>query len=383
MSKSKHGTSGGVELTDSLINQLAKEAERGYDIARLRPRARRGRPPLGAEASSIFQVRLDPAIRDGLAAAAEAEGISPSELTRRALRHYLQSARSDATDDPLMPVIERARSIPDAFDQLKGELGEPYIRWDDFPVSTLSKLERVARVDLRSGLTLLERPEEAYGAEIHVRTLIEFLATVAWVTGFVDFPPDFAGARQRAICLEFGLADRVRRVADSIPSRFHMGQDTHRATNQRYRALKRVHQETGCKCGGRRWYEAQNSLEQVIETSKEVIRQLGRPVDANQFEQYKHLRSTASAMSHLGLWDRVIQEVTPGINDFVPASHQYRASVLSWLTHSYGTASIWMLQLEASRRVQDMVAAINGVLGDPTLRRACEGHLDERPRRNA
>lgn len=31
-------TSGGVELTDEIIEQLAVEAEAGYDIARIRPR---------------------------------------------------------------------------------------------------------------------------------------------------------------------------------------------------------------------------------------------------------------------------------------------------------------------------------------------------------
>lgn len=31
-------TSGGVELTDDLIDRLAAEAEAGYDVERLRPR---------------------------------------------------------------------------------------------------------------------------------------------------------------------------------------------------------------------------------------------------------------------------------------------------------------------------------------------------------
>jgi uncharacterized protein (DUF433 family) len=36
--KSSHGTSGGVELTDDLINRLADEAEQGYDPTTIRPR---------------------------------------------------------------------------------------------------------------------------------------------------------------------------------------------------------------------------------------------------------------------------------------------------------------------------------------------------------
>ncbi len=45
MGNSKYGTSGGVELTEELIERLAGEAEEGYDVERLRPRSSHGRPP--------------------------------------------------------------------------------------------------------------------------------------------------------------------------------------------------------------------------------------------------------------------------------------------------------------------------------------------------
>jgi predicted HicB family RNase H-like nuclease len=90
MGKSKYGTSGGVELTDDLIEHLVEEAEEGYDAEQLRPRSRRGRPPIGSEAAALFQVRLEPELREALATAARGEHTSPSEMTRRALRTYLQ-----------------------------------------------------------------------------------------------------------------------------------------------------------------------------------------------------------------------------------------------------------------------------------------------------
>jgi len=46
--------------------------------------------------------------------------------------------------------------------------------------------------------------------------------------------------------------------------------------------------------------------------------------------------------------------------------------------HAYGTSCIWILELEPSPRAIEMMAAINGVLGDPLLRMACEGKLDGR-----
>lgn len=79
MDKSRHGTSGGVELTDELIEQLAREAEEGYGVRRLRPRSRRGRPPIGSEAAALFQVRLEPELRESLVRAAQIEQTSPSE----------------------------------------------------------------------------------------------------------------------------------------------------------------------------------------------------------------------------------------------------------------------------------------------------------------
>ncbi len=96
MSSSEYGTSGGVELTDELIERLAREAEEGYDVERLRPRSRRGRPPIGSEAAALFQVRLEPELRDALAQAADLQQTSPSEMARRALRTYLQDPATSA-----------------------------------------------------------------------------------------------------------------------------------------------------------------------------------------------------------------------------------------------------------------------------------------------
>lgn len=56
-----YGTSGGVALTDGLVERLADEAEAGYDVEQLRPRSRRDRPPAGAETAilRIHEGRLE------------------------------------------------------------------------------------------------------------------------------------------------------------------------------------------------------------------------------------------------------------------------------------------------------------------------------------
>jgi hypothetical protein len=79
-------------LTDEDIQRLADEAEAGYDVDELvARRGKRGRPALGSGPSSVESVRLDPELRDELALRAEADGISTSELIRRALRDYLSA----------------------------------------------------------------------------------------------------------------------------------------------------------------------------------------------------------------------------------------------------------------------------------------------------
>lgn len=84
-----HGTSGGIELTDELIEDLAREAERGYDVEDLRHRRRRGRPAIGSKAATVFHVRLEPELRQALKRRADEEETTPSDVARQAIRTYL------------------------------------------------------------------------------------------------------------------------------------------------------------------------------------------------------------------------------------------------------------------------------------------------------
>jgi hypothetical protein len=56
MSSSEYGSSGGVELTDELIERIAGEAEEGYDVERLRPRSRRVVDQLREDVAVLAQV---------------------------------------------------------------------------------------------------------------------------------------------------------------------------------------------------------------------------------------------------------------------------------------------------------------------------------------
>jgi predicted HicB family RNase H-like nuclease len=91
MSEKVYGyTKSGKPIDDEMIEQFVEEAEQGYDVGQLIERRRgRGRPPLGDAAKVVGSLRLDPALREEAEVRASAEGVSVSELVRRALREYL------------------------------------------------------------------------------------------------------------------------------------------------------------------------------------------------------------------------------------------------------------------------------------------------------
>ncbi|MEI8052091.1 MAG: CopG family transcriptional regulator [Actinomycetes bacterium] len=89
--KTTHGTKAdGTPITGEMIEAMADEAERGYDVDELR-RRRGGRPALGSSPSTVESVRLDPELKRDLLLRASAQGVSVSEAIREALRQYVQA----------------------------------------------------------------------------------------------------------------------------------------------------------------------------------------------------------------------------------------------------------------------------------------------------
>ncbi len=86
-----HGTrDDGTPITDEMVEAMADEAERGYDVEEIVRRRRGGRPPIGSAAASVESVRLDPELKRELLLRAAEEQISVSEAIRRAIHGYLQ-----------------------------------------------------------------------------------------------------------------------------------------------------------------------------------------------------------------------------------------------------------------------------------------------------
>lgn len=86
---SRGRSTAGVELTDDVLDRMAREAEAGLDVTKLRRRP--GRPAMGSGPAETLPVRLDPELRRALDDRAATEKTTVSEVVRQALRRYLQA----------------------------------------------------------------------------------------------------------------------------------------------------------------------------------------------------------------------------------------------------------------------------------------------------
>lgn len=81
----------GTPITDEIVEALADDAERGYDVDEILRRRRGGRPPMGSAASTVESVRLDPELKRDLLLRAAEEHITVSEAIRRAIGRYVRA----------------------------------------------------------------------------------------------------------------------------------------------------------------------------------------------------------------------------------------------------------------------------------------------------
>lgn len=88
--KSEHKSNSGTRITRQVAEDLAGEAERGYDLS-IAKRRRVGRPSLSGEALSSPRVsfRTTPQLYQAVQRRADLEGRSVSDLAREALSTYV------------------------------------------------------------------------------------------------------------------------------------------------------------------------------------------------------------------------------------------------------------------------------------------------------
>ncbi len=77
--------------SNKFIEEMAKQAEEGYDVDEIL-RRRGGRPAMGSAPSSVESVRLSPELKRDLLERAAQQGISLSEAIRTALQEYVSAS---------------------------------------------------------------------------------------------------------------------------------------------------------------------------------------------------------------------------------------------------------------------------------------------------
>jgi hypothetical protein len=83
----------GEPITEEAIEAFVREAESGYTEEQISTARRgRGRPRLGGDKKSVESVRLGSSLKSEAEQRALVEGISVSEVIRRALAQYLHGA---------------------------------------------------------------------------------------------------------------------------------------------------------------------------------------------------------------------------------------------------------------------------------------------------
>jgi hypothetical protein len=92
MPKDRGKLKDGTPVTDDMVEKLADEAEAGYDIEDIRRRRTGGRPAMGSSPASVESVRLDPELKRELLLRASRDGVSVSEVIRKALRSYVRAS---------------------------------------------------------------------------------------------------------------------------------------------------------------------------------------------------------------------------------------------------------------------------------------------------
>lgn len=89
--QTKHKARSGAEIDLQTADNLASEAERGYDLSKAR-RRRVGRPSLGRDGvSPRVSFRTTPELYRAAQKRAEEEGRTVSDLAREAVARYVES----------------------------------------------------------------------------------------------------------------------------------------------------------------------------------------------------------------------------------------------------------------------------------------------------
>lgn len=270
-------------------------------------------------------------------------------------RHYAAAEKQFAL------LVQRAVRLSN---RASSRLDGPDMNPEEFPGYTLLRMHMEARIQFASALQLLGDQWLTYGADAHVRPLLEALAHTAWLLGVTDGAPNDV-APCRALCVELGWLRmrnfntlKISKVAqddveDSIVDR----------ARRELAVLERLHHEQGCRCRARGPGQVRQSLQAL------AARQALPPWFADLYDLY-------SQSLHLQTPERFVRAAGTG-RTFMPSTFQQRAYTLTWTLFCYGHIAGWTVRNIAGEKAAAPIdAAITTIIDNDWLSRARDGWVD-------
>lgn len=251
--------------------------------------------------------------------------------------------------------------LPEAFDSKKEQLGPTLLEWNNFPLATLHKLEVQARIQYRAGLSLLRDPSLSHAVQGNVRSLIEYMAHAAWITGARQ-TEDPTEQRRRALCVELGTSRQLADAIANVPTEYLGSAESVEGARQRLEEIRQLHTAV-CRCNGRKSGSVAQSITELAAV-------------APHLKKYRYLYDVSSLFLHQQLSDAALQEVAPGITDYVDATYERRGALLSWLVELYSIGTVQTVGLQSWDHANELKKTVADVLGHPTLKAALTGELD-------
>jgi len=249
-------------------------------------------------------------------------------------------------------LLDAAEELPTLLEELAADGLPAMVDGDDFPESTLRRLNAWAVLEYRAALLLLRHADVAHAAEVLLRGLLEFYAHVAWI--HEDLPGDQRTPKTRATCLELGIAVEAN---DTLTKKLtgwgapHPRVDA--AAAQRLTDITAVHSAEGCGCKGHAYRDVRPTLKHL---------------DAGGIKWPYGLWVISSAAAHQLLPGRVEVDLGDGTSDFLSvATYAWRADLLGYVVRAYGLAGVRMLDMVNTQHVDRLHLWIERFLADPRL----------------
>jgi hypothetical protein len=251
-------------------------------------------------------------------------------------------------------------------------VGNDLAGWQDpaddmgFAVNTVRKIEMASRGHFAGGCSLLFEDWLAYGAENHLKSLLDSYAHVAWILGRGGLAPPMTPSG-RARCYELGMVNALREevgLLDTLNLKLLPGATPEKGPQQAYEMLLAQHLPAdGCTCDGRGrgWWNAKRTLKEMSEADAAVR--------ADGAEWMYLLWKYAGRVEHHAGFERMLR--TDGQKIWIgPAEPWQRVRTFSCLLQTYSSIVGWVAELFHADVAKGLTASLSELMGRPAIHKA-------------